>query len=85
MFKVFRKKDCPECEKLSGLLDVRYKEVKELEVLDIETPEGVAQAAFYDVWMTPSLVYQLVGDEKPRIVTGADSIFEILTIVRSSK
>jgi glutaredoxin len=84
MFKVFRKKDCPQCVRLSGVLE-SFKDVKELEVFDIESPEGLAQAMFYDVWSTPTLVYQLAKEENPRTVMSADDILEILSQVKVGK
>ena len=55
--KVFVKQDCPQCP---AAKDVASK-FPETEVYDIEQAEGLAEAAFYSVLCTPSII---IVDEK---------------------
>ncbi len=56
--KLFVKKDCPKCpaakEAVKGLQD-------KVQVFDIDQVEGLAEAAFYSVQCTPSIL--MVDDD----------------------
>lgn len=55
--KVFVKADCPKCPEAKEVAG-RFKEV---EIYDLDDPVGLAEAAYYGVLCTPSLV--LVDDD----------------------
>ena len=55
--KVFVKQDCPNCPAAKNMAD----EFPETEVYDIEQAEGLAEAAFYSVLCTPSII--IVDDQ----------------------
>lgn len=67
--KLFTKKDCPRCpaaKELIGKVEEKKKEIK-MEKYDVETVEGMAEAAFYTVMATPTI---LVCDENGVEVKG---------------
>lgn len=55
--KVFVKQDCPQCPAAKDLAS-RFPHT---EIYDIEQAEGLAEAAFYSVLCTPSIV--IVDDQ----------------------
>lgn len=59
--KVFVKQDCPNCPAAKDVAG----QFPETEVYDIEQAEGLAEAAFYSVLCTPSII---IVDDKGREV-----------------
>ncbi|MFH1561304.1 MAG: thioredoxin family protein [Patescibacteria group bacterium] len=58
ILKLFTKKDCPKCpnaKKLCANLKSQISNLK-LEYYDIDTVDGMAEAAFYSVMSTPSII-----------------------------
>jgi glutaredoxin len=55
--KVFVKQDCPHCPAAKDVAD----HFPDTEVYDIEQAEGLAEAAFYSVLCTPSII--IVDDQ----------------------
>lgn len=69
IIKLFTKIDCPKCPAAKAVVaDVRCQmsEVK-IEEYDTDTIEGMAEAAFYTVMATPTI---LVCDENGKEVVG---------------
>lgn len=67
--KLFTKKNCPRCPSAKGLirqLSITNYELK-IEKFDVDTVDGMAEAAFYTVMATPTI---LVCDEKGNEVAG---------------
>jgi len=62
--KLFVSKDCPRCP---AAREAVYSVGERVEVYDIDEAMGLAEAAFYNVLCTPSL---LVVDEQGREVRG---------------
>lgn len=58
LIKLFWKENCPQCPLAKAL--VSQFEDTPIELFDIEEPNGLAEAAFYNVIATPSIV--LVDD-----------------------
>ncbi|MDY6793963.1 MAG: glutaredoxin domain-containing protein [Actinomycetota bacterium] len=58
--KVFVKTDCPNCPAAKELAN-RFPDV---EIYDVEQPEGLAEAAFYSVMCTPSIVLVDEGEKE---------------------
>lgn len=55
--KVFTKADCPNCPPAKKLAEAVENEKKlKVEFFDVEDPDGLAEAQFYSVMSTPSLV-----------------------------
>jgi len=54
--KVFTKVDCPNCPPAKALAEELKKEGKNVVVLDIGEPEGLAEATNYGVMCTPSII-----------------------------
>jgi thiol-disulfide isomerase/thioredoxin len=55
--KVFTKADCPKCPAAKQLSEEIQKEGKiKVEYFDVDQPEGLAEAQFYSVMATPSLI-----------------------------
>jgi glutaredoxin len=59
--KVFVKQDCPNCPAAKNMAD----KFPETEVYDIEQAEGLAEAAYYSVQCTPSII--IVDDKGQEI------------------
>jgi len=66
MVKLFTKKDCPRCPAAKEVVAKVEKKVK-VEEYDVNTIEGMAEAAFYTVMATPTI---LVCDENGKEVAG---------------
>jgi glutaredoxin len=65
--KIFTKRECPKCpaaKEIGGILQQKGQQVL---YYDLETPHGLAEAAFYSVLSTPTI---LIEDEQERILAG---------------
>ncbi len=62
--KIFTKKDCPLCPGAKELGNKLEEQGKKVEYFDIETDVGLAEASFYTVLSTPSIIFtNQNGDE----------------------
>jgi glutaredoxin len=67
--KIFTKKDCPRCPAAKKLIE-EFREKKpevKVEDYDVETVDGMAEAAFYTIMATPSI---LMCDDKGKEIKG---------------
>ena len=65
--KIFTKSECPKCpvvKEIGGLLE---KDGLPVLYYDLETPDGLAEAAFYSVLSTPTII---VEDENEKVLAG---------------
>ena len=65
--KIFTKSECPKCpvaKEIGGLLE---KDGLRVLYYDLETPDGLAEAAFYSVLSTPTII---VEDENEKVLAG---------------
>lgn len=64
MIKIFTKKDCPLCPGAKELGQKLLEKGKNVEYFDIDTASGLAEASFYTVMSTPTIVLSdQSGDE----------------------
>lgn len=56
VIKFFTRVDCPNCPPAKALAEKLRKEGRKVEMFDIETPDGLAEAVGYDVMCTPSII-----------------------------
>jgi len=61
ILKIFTQPLCPACPPAKELGE-RLKESVKIEYVDVSTPDGLAEAQFYNIMSTPTLV--LVEDNK---------------------
>lgn len=52
------KKDCPECERVKPVVEEAVQNGMEIEEFDLSTVDGVAEAAYNEVYYTPVLRVQ---------------------------
>lgn len=68
IIKLFTKKDCPRCPSAKKVIvDLRSSIDVKVEDFDVETVEGMAEAAYYMVMATPTI---LVCDDGGNEVAG---------------
>ncbi len=67
LVKIFTMKECPKCGAAKKFKKQLEKEGVKVEVYDIKTPDGLAEASFYGIMGTPSVV--VVDDENKEIKT----------------
>lgn len=65
--KIFTKSSCPKCPAAKAIGVVLQRGGLDVSIYDIETPSGLAEAAFYGVLATPTII---VADEKERVLAG---------------
>jgi glutaredoxin len=65
--KIFTKRECPKCPAAKEIGDILHQEGLPVHYYDLETPSGLAEAAFYSVLSTPTI---LIADEDERILAG---------------
>ncbi|MDD5772573.1 MAG: thioredoxin family protein [bacterium] len=64
MIKIFTKKDCPRCPGAKELGQKLHEKGKKVEYFDIDTASGLAEASFYTVMSTPTVILtNQKGDE----------------------
>ncbi|MEW6088192.1 MAG: thioredoxin family protein [bacterium] len=56
MIKIFVKKDCPLCPGAKELGHKLTEKGRKVEYFDIDTALGLAEASFYNVLSTPSII-----------------------------
>ena len=65
--KIFTKAECPRCPAAKEIGSVLQKEGLPVTYYDLETPDGLAEAAFYSVLSTPTII---IKDEHEKILAG---------------
>lgn len=66
ILKIFWQKNCPNCPPAKELGKKLEKEIK-VELHDVETVDGLAEAAYFNVLSTPTLI--LVDEEGKEIAS----------------
>lgn len=56
MIKAFVKKNCAKCELFKNQYLPKIKDVHKVKLFDLDTVDGMTEAAYYDVQMTPTLI-----------------------------
>jgi hypothetical protein len=65
--KIFMKTECPKCPVAKQIGDSLQREGLRVIYYDLETPDGLAEAAFYSVLSTPTII---VEDENEKVLAG---------------
>jgi glutaredoxin len=65
--KIFTKRECPKCPAAKEIGGILQRKGQQVLFYDLETPHGLAEAAFYSVLSTPTI---LIEDEQERILAG---------------
>jgi len=82
--KIFTKAECPRCPAAKEIGGVLQKEGLPVTFYDLETPDGLAEGAFYSVLSTPTII---IEDEHEKILAGwrgsVPTLQEIQGLVRA--
>ena len=65
--KIFTKAECPTCPAAKEIGGILQQEGLQVNYYDLETPDGLAEAAFYSVLSTPTII---IEDQDERILAG---------------
>ena len=65
--KIFTKAECPKCPAAKEIGNILQQEGLQVSYYDLETPDGLAEAAFYSVLSTPTII---IEDQDERILAG---------------
>jgi glutaredoxin len=65
--KIFTKNECPKCPAAKEIGGILQQEGLPVIFYDLETPDGLAEAAFYSVLSTPTII---IEDEQEKILAG---------------
>ena len=65
--KIFTKAECPKCPAAKEIGGMLQQEGLPVTYYDLETPDGLAEAAFYSVLSTPTII---IEDQDERILAG---------------
>jgi len=65
--KIFTKSECPKCPAAKEIGGILQQEGLRVNYYDLETPDGLAEAAFYSVLSTPTII---IEDEQEKILAG---------------
>ena len=65
--KIFTKAECPKCPAAKEIGSILQQEGLQVNYYDLETPDGLAEAAFYSVLSTPTII---IEDQDARILAG---------------
>jgi glutaredoxin len=65
--KIFTKRECPKCPAAKEIGGILQQEGLQVLYYDLETPHGLAEAAFYSILSTPSII---IEDEDEKVVAG---------------
>ena len=65
--KIFTKRECPKCPAAKEMGGILQQEGLQVLYYDLETPHGLAEAAFYSILSTPSII---IEDEDEKVVAG---------------
>ena len=82
--KIFTKAECPKCPAAKEIGGILQKEGLQVNYYDLETPDGLAEAAFYSVLSTPTII---IEDEDEEILAGwrgsTPTVQEIQGVIRA--
>lgn len=82
--KIFTKSECPKCPAAKEIGGVLQQEGLQVTYYDLETPDGLAEGAFYSVLSTPTII---IEDEHEKILAGwrgsVPTIQEIEGVIRA--
>jgi glutaredoxin len=67
LIKIFTKSECPKCPAAKEMGGILQQEGAQVTYYDLETPDGLAEAAFYSVLSTPTII---IEDEHEKILAG---------------
>jgi len=67
--KIFWQKNCPHCPEAKNIGKQLEKEI-EVQYFDVDTVIGLAEASYYDIASTPSIVFLDNNDDKIKIWRG---------------
>ncbi|MCS7280213.1 MAG: glutaredoxin family protein [Desulfobacterota bacterium] len=81
--KIFYKNGCPQCSETVRLKRYLTQERIPFEEYDIETAEGLAEAAFYGVFSVPSIVIE--SKEENGIKKWLGSVPSFSEVIRAVK
>lgn len=65
--KIFTKSECPKCPAAKEMGTILQQEGLQVLYYDLETSHGLAEAAFYSVLSTPTII---IEDEHEKILAG---------------
>lgn len=65
--KIFTKAECPKCPAAKEIGGILQQEGLQVNYYDLETPQGLAEAAFYSVLSTPTII---IEDKDEKILAG---------------
>jgi glutaredoxin len=65
--KIFTKNECPKCPAAKEIGGILQQEGLPVTFYDLETPDGLAEGAFYSVLSTPTII---IEDEHEKILAG---------------
>ena len=65
--KIFTKNECPKCPAAKEIGTILQQKGLPVAYYDLETPDGLAEAAFYSVLSTPTII---IEDEHEKILAG---------------
>lgn len=84
LIKIFTKNECPRCPAAKEMGGILQQEGIQVTYYDLETPDGLAEAAFYSVLSTPTII---IEDEHEKILAGwrgsVPTLQEIQGVIRA--
>jgi hypothetical protein len=84
LIKIFTKAECPRCPAAKEIGGVLQQEGLQVIFYDLETPDGLAEGAFYSVLSTPTII---IEDEEEKILAGwrgsVPTLQEIQGVIRA--
>lgn len=82
--KIFTKAECPKCPAAKEIGGILQQDGLQVNYYDLETPNGLAEAAFYSVLSTPTII---IEDEDEKILAGwrgsTPTLQEIKGVIRA--
>jgi glutaredoxin len=82
--KIFTKAECPKCPAAKEIGGILQQEGLQVNYYDLETPDGLAEGAFYSVLSTPTII---IEDTNEKILAGwrgsVPTIQEIQGVIRA--
>ena len=82
--KIFTQPSCPHCPPAKELGKRLEKQI-EVEYLDITTPAGLAEANFYSIWATPTLILTDAQERELKRWEGTPTEEEVLDEIKRGK
>lgn len=79
IIKVFTKGGCPKCPPAKELAEKLKEKGEQVEMYNMDEPDGLAEASMYDVMSTPSIIItDKQGDEEKAYRGEVPSLEDIL-------